>query len=81
MKITQKDRIIDYIQKFGSITSWQAYQDLGVMQLGARIDQLQKEGYVFATEWVHKKNRFNEDVSFKKYMLLETANENHIPGI
>lgn len=40
MKITQKDRIINYIREFGSITSWEAYQDLGVMQLGARIDQL-----------------------------------------
>ena len=42
MKIPQKQRIIDYIKEFGSITSWQAYQDLGVMQLGARIDQLKK---------------------------------------
>lgn len=50
MKATQKDRILDYIRKFGSITSWEAYQDLGVMQLGARIDQLQKDGYQFKTE-------------------------------
>ena len=28
MKITQKDRIINYIRQFGSITSWEAYQDL-----------------------------------------------------
>lgn len=42
MKITQKERIINYIRQFGSITSWEAYQDLGVMQLGARIDQLKK---------------------------------------
>lgn len=42
MKTTQKDRILDYIRKFGSITSWEAYQDLGVMQLGARMNQLQK---------------------------------------
>ena len=57
MKTTQKDRILDYIRKFGSITSWEAYQDLGVMQLGARIDQLQKDGYQFKTEWEQKKNR------------------------
>ena len=31
MRITQKDRIINYIREFGSITSWEAYQDLGVM--------------------------------------------------
>lgn len=69
MKITQKDRIIEYIRQFGYITSWQAYQDLGIMQLGARIDQLQKEGYEFETKWETRTNRFNEPVSFKRYYL------------
>ena len=83
MKITQKDRIINYIREFGSITSWEAYQDLGVMQLGARIDQLQKEGYVFKTKWEHKKNRYNEDVSFKRHYLADMVAENmqHITEI
>ena len=27
MKIPQKQRIINYIREFGSITSWDAYQD------------------------------------------------------
>ena len=83
MKIPQKQRIINYIREFGSITSWEAYQDLGVMQLGARIDQLQKEGYTFKTEWEHKKNRFGEDVSFKRYYLADMIAENmqHIPQI
>ena len=84
MKTTQKDRILDYIRKFGSITSWEAYQDLGVMQLGARIDQLQKDGYQFKTEWEQKKNRYGEDVSFKRYYLADDIvqeNMNHIPQI
>ena len=83
MKITQKDRIINYIREFGSITSWEAYQDLGVMQLGARIDQLQKDGHVFITEWEHKKNRYGEDVSFKRYYLADMVAQNmsHVPVI
>lgn len=83
MKVSQKDRIINYIRQFGSITSWEAYQDLGVMQLGARIDQLQKEGYVFRTEWESKKNRYGENVSFKRYYLADmiAKNMNHIPQI
>lgn len=83
MKVSQKDRIINYIRQFGSITSWEAYQDLGVMQLGARIDQLQKEGYVFRTEWESKKNRYGENVSFKRYYLedMVARNMNHIPQI
>lgn len=83
MKITQKDRIINYIREFGSITSWEAYQDLGVMQLGARIDQLKKEGYEFKTEWETKQNRYKEPVSFKRYYLVDMVaeNMNHIPRI
>ena len=83
MKITQKQRIINYMRQFGSITSWEAYQDLGVMQLGARIDQLKKDGYKFRTEWETKKNRFNEEVSFKRYYLADMVakNINHIPTI
>ena len=46
------------------------------MQLGARIDQLQKDGHVFRTEWEHKKNRYGEDVSFKRYYLADMIAEN-----
>ena len=76
MKINQKSRIVDYIKQFGSITSWEAYNELGITQLGARIDQLQKEGYEFKTEWEHKKNRYGEDVSFKRYYLADMIAEN-----
>ena len=81
MKVTQKDRIINYIREFGSISSWEAYQELGITQLGARIDNLQKDGYTFVTEWEHRKNRYGEDVQFKRYYLTDMIVENmqHIP--
>lgn len=84
MRITQKDRILEYIRNFGSISSFEAYANLGITQLGARIDQLQKEGYQFKTEWEQKKNRYGEDVSFKRYYLVDDMiqeNMNHIPRI
>lgn len=83
MKIPQKQRIINYIREFGSISSWDAYSDLGITQLGARIDQLKKDGYTFRTEWEHKKNRYNEEVNFKRYYLEDVVSDNmqHIPTI
>lgn len=69
MKITQRQRIIDYIKEFGSITSLDAYKDLGITQLGARIDQLKKEGYRFKTEWESSKNRFGDKTDYKRYYL------------
>ena len=45
--------------------------------------ELKKEGYEFTTEWVKKKNRFGEDVSFKKYYLedMVVQNMSHIPRL
>ena len=76
MKISQKDRIINYIREFGSISSWEAYADLGITQLGARIDQLKKEGYEFKTEWESCKNRFREKTDYKRYYLVDIIAEN-----
>ena len=67
--MTQKERIINYIKQFGSITSLDAYKDLGITQLGARIDQLKKDGYRFKTEWESGKNRFGEKTDYKRYYL------------
>lgn len=67
--MTQKERIIDYIKQFGSITSLDAYRDLGITQLGARIDGLKKDGYRFKTEWESGKNRFGDKTDYKRYYL------------
>lgn len=71
MKITQKDRILQYIREFGSITSKEAYNDLGITQLGARLDDLMKEGYKFKTEWESGENRFGDKTEYKRYYLVD----------
>ena len=70
MKKSQKQRILEYINKFGSITSLEAYSELGITQLGARLDQLKREGYIFSTEFEKNKNRYGEDVHYKRYRLV-----------
>ena len=76
MKIAQKDRVINYIREFVSISRWEAYADLGITQLGARIDQLKKEGYEFKTEWESNTNRFGEKTEYKRYFLVDMTAEN-----
>lgn len=68
---TQKEKIIEHIKKNGSITSYEAYLDLGITQLGARLDQLKKEGFEFETEWITKKNKDGAIINYKKYYLKE----------
>lgn len=73
MKMTQREKIINYIQEFGSITSWEAYRDLGITQFATRVKELKEEGYEFKTQWERKKNREGKTVSFKRYYLLNES--------
>ncbi len=81
MKMTQRERILKYIREFGSITSWEAYEDLGITQFATRVKELKEQGYEFKTEWENKKNRYGESVMFKRYYLNDVVSENmeHIP--
>ena len=80
--ISQRQRILKYIRDYGSITSWEAYYDLGITQLGARVYELKQEGYEFRTERVKSKNRYGDNVDFVKYYLVNdmvSDNLSHIP--
>lgn len=69
MKETQCERIISYINEFGSITTFEAFRDLGIARLASRICDLKKQGYVFKTATESGKNRFEETVHYKRYSL------------
>lgn len=72
--MNQRQQIIEYINDFGFITSYQAYIDLGITQLATRIKELKEQGYQFKCEWITKKNRYGKPVKFKKYELEEVTN-------
>lgn len=65
----QTERILKYINDFGSITSLQAMQDLGVMRLASRITDLKQAGYEIDSEYVHSKNRYGETIKYKRYYM------------
>ena len=68
-KATQAERILDYMEQFGSITQYDALKDLGVMRLASRISDLKKQGVPIKSEVVAVKNRFEEDCYIKRYSL------------
>lgn len=70
----QKTEVIEYIQKHGSISSYEAYAHLGITQLGARIDDLQKDGHVFEKEWVRKRKN-GKVKDYIKYKLAGEVNK------
>ena len=72
-KITQKELIIKYLKDFGTISSWEAYAELGITQLGARIFELKEKGYVFKKERIKRLNRYGREIAFDKYSLAEVG--------
>lgn len=72
-KATQAERVLAYIEEFGSITQYEALKDLGVMRLASRISDLKKQGVPIRGEIISVKNRFNEDCYIKRYSLAVAA--------
>lgn len=68
-KVTQGMKILRYMQTYGSITPVEAFRDLGVMRLGARIYDLEQEGVKIVHERESSKNRMGEKVSYSRYRL------------
>ena len=68
-KPTQNERILDYIDRFGSITQYEALRDLGVMRLASRISDLKRLGYPLVGEMVVVENRYGEECRIKRYTL------------
>lgn len=71
MKTTQCQRILDYMHQFGSISTLEAFRDLGVARLASRIHDLKGMGYNITSEIKSSKNRFGENTYFKVYRLAE----------
>ena len=69
MKTTQAERVLSYIEEFGSITQIDALNDLGVMRLASRISDLKKMGYPITSEIEAVKNRYEETCYIKRYSL------------
>lgn len=68
-KVKQTDRVLAYMQDFGSITQLDALRDLGVMRLASRISDLRKMGYPIEARTETVKNRYGERASIKRYSL------------
>lgn len=68
-RLTQKDRILMWLSHTGTITSWEAYKELGITQLATRLYELKELGYKFSKERVNTKNRFGDPTHFDIYRL------------
>lgn len=66
-KMTQSQKVLEYIRQFGSITQLEALRDLGVMRLASRVSDLRKQGYNIVGKRVAVTNRYEETSYIKRY--------------
>jgi len=74
-KITQRDRVLQYMREHNGITAYEAVKEVGCLQLSARICELQKEGHMFSTELIKNVNRYGDPCHYYKYRYVGKTGE------
>ena len=67
--MTQKELILKYLEDFGTITPLEAFADLGITRLAARISDIKKDGIDIKVESVKSINRYGKATTYAKYSL------------
>lgn len=65
--MTQCERILKYMEDFGSISSMQAFGDLGITRLASRIHDIRKMGVPISRETASATNRYGELTHYAVY--------------
>ena len=71
--MTQCEMVLDYMERFGSITSMQAFSDLGITRLSGRIYDLREKGHVIENIRKETVNRYGKRVHYDEYKLIKRA--------
>lgn len=75
MKRTNKHtQVLDHLQQYGTITSWQAIQQYGATRLASIICNLRKRGYDIDTVTIMDKDRNGNVCQYAKYVLNRGEN-------
>ena len=67
--MTQKQRLLIYLEQGNKINPLKAWQELGIYRLASRICDLRKDGNEVKDEWLEVPNRYGEFVRVKQYYL------------
>jgi hypothetical protein len=67
--MTQKEQILEYLEKNGTITTLECMQKLGVLDLQRPIMLLRNEGYNITDRWIKKMDRLGRKTKYKEYRL------------
>ena len=72
---SQRQRVVEYMRKHGSITRLESCTQLFIFELSARIVELERRGCVFNKARESVKNSFGETKNFTRYSILIEGKE------
>jgi hypothetical protein len=68
-KVTRKERVLDAMRNYGSISPWYAINNLGNTRLAATIFNLKKDGHEITSTIETGTNKFGDEIKFARYYL------------
>lgn len=68
-KVHQRDKVLEHLMKYGSITQREATDCYAITRLGARIYDLKQFGFPIEKVMEKSKNRFGEPTWYARYFL------------
>lgn len=72
-----KARLLSHFERFGAITSLEAFQKYGITRLSAVIFDLRDLGYKIDTILIDGENRYGEAVRYGKYVYKGKEDNNN----
>lgn len=70
-RTTQRARVLQFMQEFGSITRNDAAVQIGCHELASRIGELEAEGWEFNRKRECGKNRYGDHTHWIRYSIKE----------
>lgn len=74
---SQKEKIIDYLMKHGTLTTFDAFTKLKISKLTTRISELRREGYDIQARRIDTKNEDGRHIFYFVYELVDDGTVTH----
>lgn len=68
--MTQEQRVLKYLEKNGSITTMQAFEELRITRLSAKIFNLREQGIIIDNIRHSYKNQDGNTTQYVEYVLV-----------
>lgn len=76
-RLTQREKILQYMVAYGAITPIDAMREFGCMRLATRIFELKQAGHNITTTIESAKNKFGDTVHYARYTLIKREDQNN----